>query len=421
MEQVGLKTDRAKLMKDLVEIHHRQAKRITKIKSLTGMQHFFPEKKDSLRELFCENLGWKMDFTEKTIEKLTQFDLPEDEIEYSFDKASVSKHYDENPHLVSTYLDYQREQKLLTSFTIPYLTEHVLAHDLIHPNNNQIIRTGRMACNWPNMMQLSPLAKEYIVPYAEDYALVDFDLSQIEFRVIVHYIDNKNAIRAFNENPDTDFHVWVADMCQIPRKPAKNVNFMLGYGGGKGKCLAMLSALREIAGSLPTEELRVQRALQVYNKYHATLPELKPTQYRCGDVLKSRGYVRTLLGRERHIPYEFHFKSFNSVCQGTAADIFKDICLRLRKFFSIDCILHALVHDAFLFSIKKSRLKELVPLIKEEIEKQITGVEFSVPLRAGYGISAENWRFVDSKEILKSRIENANNILFERGIYHGVA
>jgi len=265
-------------------------------------------------------------------------------------------------------------------------------------------------------MQLSKAAKEYIIPYDEDYVLVDFDLSQIEFRVIVHYINNLNAIRAFNERPDTDFHVWVAQMCGIPRRPAKNVNFALGYGAGKKKCLTMLSTLREIAGSLPTEELKVQRALQVYNKYHETLPELKPTQYRCGDVLKSRGYVRTLLGRERHLPYEFHFKAFNSVCQGSAADIFKDICLRLRKFLNVDCLLHALVHDSFVFSIHKSRLKELVPLILAEIEKPIAGVEFSVPLKAEYGISDKNWRFTDKDEILKSKLENANNDLFLKGI-----
>jgi len=383
------------------------------------MQHFYPGKKEYLEKLFCDVLGWKMDFTEKTLKKLAECELPEDEIEYSFDKASVFKHYDENPHLVKTYLDYQREQKLLTSFTTPYITQHVLGWDLIHPNNNQIVRTGRLSCTFPNMMQLSEPAKEYIVPWEDEYVLVNFDLSQIEFRIIVHYINNLKAIKAFNDDPTTDFHVWVADMCKIPRKPAKNVNFMLGYGGGKGKCLTMLSSLKEIAGELKTEELRVQRALQVYNKYHETLPELKPTQYRAGDVIKSRGFVRTLLGRERHLPYEFHFKAFNSVCQGSAADIFKDICLRLQKFISMDCILHALIHDAFLFSIKRSRVKELVPLILEEIEKPIEGVQFSVPLKAEYGISDMNWRFTDKKEIFKSKIENANNTLCERGIWNG--
>jgi DNA polymerase I-like protein with 3'-5' exonuclease and polymerase domains len=416
MEQVGIKTDIKKIEKDCKGIVQRQEKRIGKMKALSGLKHFDPGKKESLRELFVDTLEWRMDFSDATLKKLAEGNLPEDEIEFSFDKQSVFKHYDENPHLVSTYLDYQKEQKLYTSFSLPYLEQHILGDLLIHPNNNQIVRTGRMSCTFPNMMQLSQQSREYIVPYNEDYILVNFDLSQIEFRIIVHYINNLKAIHAFNDDPTTDFHTFVAKMCGISRRPAKNINFMLGYGGGKLKCLSMLSSLREIAGTLQTEELRKQKALQVYNRYHEMLPELKPTQYRAGDVLKSRGYVKTLLGRERHLNYEFHFKAFNSVCQGSAADIFKDICLRLQKFLSADCLLHALVHDSFLFSIRKERVKELVPLILAEIESPVEGANLSVPLKAEYGISSENWRYTDKSEIFKSKLENANNELFTRGI-----
>lgn len=400
IEQIGMRPDVDKIKYDWEHINRRQTSRIQQIKKITGYTHFQPDKKDSLRELFCERLGWQMDFTDKTLEKLAKFEITEDEVEYSFDKASVLKHKNENPELVSLYLDYQKEEKLFTSFTGPYLTEHLLEDGLIHCWFNQLVRSGRTSCQRPNMQQLSVLAKEYIVPYDDSYVLVDFDLSQIEFRVICHYIGNKAAIEAFNIDPDTDFHDWVAGMCGIHRKPAKNINFMLGYGGGKEKCISMLMAIPEIIKGLSPGQIEA-RAFDVYNTYHKTLPELKPTQWRASDVLRSRGYVRTLLGRRRYLPRKAHFKAFNSVCQGSAADIQKDIILRLRKYGSSDCLLHAIVHDSFLFSIKKNRLKELIPEIKFEIERPIEGVDFSVPLRSGFGISGVNWRFTDEKERLK--------------------
>lgn len=401
IEQVGMRADIKKVEEDWRAIQKRQVQRIQRIKAITGYTHFQPDNKKSLKELFCSRLGWQMDFTDKTIENLAKGLITEDEVAYSFDKAAVLKHRNENPELVDTYLAYQKEEKLFTSFTQPYLEEHILGDDLIHCWFNQLVRTGRTSCQRPNMQQLSKLAKEYIIPYTDEYVLVDFDLSQIEFRVIVHYIGNKAAITAFNENPDTDFHEWVAMMCGIARAPAKNINFMLGYGGGKEKCITMLTAVPEIMKELNSRELIQQRAYDVYDKYHKTLRELKPTQWRASDVLRSRGYVRTLMGRRRYIPRKFHFKAFNSVCQGSAADIQKDIILRLCRFISPDCLLHAIVHDSFVFSIKKDRLRELVPEIKFEIERPIEDVDFSVPLRSGFGISHVNWRFTDEKERLK--------------------
>ena len=123
----------------------------------------------------------------------------------------------------------------------------------------------------------------------------------------------------------------------------------------------MLESLPEIRASLSSEAVIRQRALDVYNAYHLALPELKPTQRRATSVGYARGYVKTLMGRHRHLNPKFAFKGFNSVCQGTAADIQKDITLRLRPFLSSDCFLHALVHDSWLFacSIERRRTGKL--------------------------------------------------------------
>lgn len=392
MEQVGMKVDAKLLAEDWMKIAGRQRKRTSAIKRVMNFPAFMPEKKISLYELFVERLGWQLDYTEKSLEKLAKGLITEEECTFSFAYESLLKHLRDKPHVAKIWMNYQEEEKLLRSYIIPYLEKFINSDGMIHTNINQILRTGRMSMTAPSMQVLPKRAKEYILPINEDYVLVDFDLSQIEFRVIVHYINNRRAIDQFNRDPTTDFHIWIAEMCKISRQPAKTCNFLCGYGGGKDKLVAELSGLKQIRQELSDEGMIRDRAYEVYKSYHATLPELKPTSYRCGDVLRSRGYVRTLLGRRRYLPRRFHFKSFNSVCQGTAADIQKDITLRLRKFFSIECIPQCLVHDSWLFSIHKSRVNDLIPEMKYEIERPIEGVEFSVPLLSDFGISEKNWK-----------------------------
>lgn len=404
MEQIGVRTDLKKCQYDCEKLLPRQARRIKKIKQLSGFNGFRPDKEASVYELFVDVLGWDMPFTKKSVEKLEKGLIKSEEANLSFGYDAIIRHYDKNPRLVTYWLNYQEDDKLLNSFTFPYLERHTSSDGRMHCSFNQLVRTGRMSCTAPNMTQLSKRSKEYILPFDDDYVLVDFDLSQIEFRMIIHYIQNQKAINAYRADPKTDFHTWVSLMCGIPRDAAKNINFMLGYGGGKKKCVAMLSEHPDIVKTLKTREEIEARAYEVYSTYHRTLPELKSTSYRAGDVLKSRGFVRTLLGRRRYLPYEFHYKSFNSVSQGSAADFHKDITRRLQKFISMDCLLQAVIHDSWVFSIKKNRVNELVPLIKREIEKPIEGVEFSVPIVSEFGISAKNWRDC-GKKIAKNSLD----------------
>lgn len=397
MEQIGCRVDIDRLTHDWKRINKVQAQRIARIKHYSGFLQLILSgegSKNSQYEMFVEHLGWNMSYTDTTLKKLERGEITEqdtEELAFSFGYDSVFKHFRKNKRLVSSYLAYKDDDKLLNSYVVPYMTTHVSGRELIHCNVNQQVRTGRMSVTSPGMQTLPPKAKYYIIPYTDDYVLVEFDLSQIEFRMIVHYINNRAAINAYNRDPTTDFHTWVAQMTGIDRKPAKNVNFMLGYGGGREKCVKMLSQHPKIVGELKTQEEIVARAYQVYTTYHNVLPELKPTSYLAGNILKARGFVRTLFGRERHLPRQFFFKAFNSVSQGSAADVAKDITRRLQKFISVDCLLHLIVHDSWLFSIRRDRVNELVPEIKHEIERPLEGVEFSVPIACDIKSSDKSW------------------------------
>lgn len=381
MERKGIRIDPNQMAVDLIQILGDQKERLTKIRELSQYPEFEFGTKECLKELFIERLGWQVDLTPKENE--------------SFAYNSLIKHREKSPELLDTYLDYTEFDKLVNTFYLPYLGEHRTG-DLIHPAFNQIVRTGRMSCKAPNIQQIPKNFKHCLVPYTPEHILVSFDLSQIEFRVIAHYIENRKCIADYNRDSKTDFHDWVAGMCGVTRKPAKGLNFMLGYGGGKDKCVLMLTTLDELIKDCPDVAERQSRAIQLYSKYHAALPELKQTQYRAASVCASRGYVRTLFGRRRYLPSKASFKAFNSICQGTAADIMKDITLRLRRFIDWELvILHALVHDCWLFSIHKSIADSIVPQIKEEIERPLK-YPLLVPIVSSCGISDKNWKLCDA-------------------------
>ena len=151
----------------------------------------------------------------------------------SFDKEAMTE-----------YLNHpfapQREVKLLQRFKKrdtarniflrPWTEKSLDAGDgsrAIHSTYNPTVVTGRMACSKPNMQQLDEDAKELVHPRA-GYSFFSTDASGIEFRVIVSYINNQRCIEAYNADPDTDFHKWVADLLSITRKPAKTCNFLMG-------------------------------------------------------------------------------------------------------------------------------------------------------------------------------------------------
>ncbi len=79
----------------------------------------------------------------------------------------------------------------------------------------------------------------------EQWAAIDF--SQQEPRILVHYAHvygktrgvplegAADFVKAYNNDPATDFHTMVAEMANIPRKQAKTINLGMMYGMGVNK------------------------------------------------------------------------------------------------------------------------------------------------------------------------------------------
>lgn len=412
MERRGMRVDPTELAIAEMSTITRMLKLEEELNQLVG-RSFRPHVGADCFEVLCVQYGLPvLGWTEKN--------------EPSFDKhamAAYSAHPLAPQPVVQRIAAYRKLNTLLTFFVTKFQELHI--DGLLHSDYNQLVRTGRLSCKNPNSQQNPKYAKELLHP-REGHAFISIDYSQIEFRYIVHYIQDAACIAAYNENPDTDFHAWVAEMVGISRKPAKTMNFMMGYGAGKKKTIKVVSANGEVVGDvlsqvadLPEHERKAafdrlceRKALSVFDRYHATLPGLRITSRKAASIAAARGFVRTMLGRRRHLPTTHAHLAFNSLCQGSAADLQKERTVAVAEMLrGTDIHLVGLVHDESLFEApieiaEDPRTQRDLIAVMEDPARPLR-----VPVRCTIGTSRENWREAGDGAPLVYDRTSATNLL----------
>lgn len=337
----------------------------------------------------------------------------------SFDIKALAQ-YEAHPFAPDGVVPRIREFRQLGTLNSLFVTKYqdLEVNGCLHPSYNQCVRTGRMSCRDPNAQQLSAAAKRLIIP-GEGESFISIDASQIEYRFIAHYINDWDTIEAYKKNPDIDFHNWMAGVCGVSRKPAKTMNFLIGFGGGKKLVTTALAANVELVGPLKAEVtqlleegkikeeqvvdtfnmLAAARAEKVYDTYHNNLPSLKRTGNKAASAVKMKGYVFNSYGRHRHLPRDKAHIAFNTLCQSSAADLMKE-----RMVAAYDMIkgtpirMVASVHDEILFIAPTEvandprTKRDLVGLLEQP------DVKLRVPIRWSVGISDKNWKEASSSD-----------------------
>lgn len=308
---------------------------------------------------------------------------------------------DGNNHPIAKMIVEARElNKTHGTFLQPYL-DFSASDGRIHPHVNQLRSddggtvTGRLSMSQPNLQQvparhevIGPLVRSLFLPEEGDLWAAN-DFSSQEPRLLVHYatmLDLPGAdtmARAYNENPDTDFHQMVADMAGIERKQAKTIGLGLMYGMGKNK----------LAGEL---DLPVDEASELITTFHNKVPFLRGTVdavMRRIEKPSSGGAIRTLLGRKcrfplwepiawgvnKALPYEQAaveygprikragtYKGLNRLIQGSAADQTKAAMIALHK-AGFRILLQ--VHDEVAVSVKNREEAEAAAEIMKNAVK----------------------------------------------------
>lgn len=407
MESIGLRTDEKVLKTEQAKNLYLQIALATKIAQMTGLEY-----KGGINFIYGLLVGaWGLPILARDKKSGNP----------TFN-ADALKMYLVHPEVVSDKMKFEvlstvlklREAETFASLFIETFLAEKDERGYVHTEYNQLVRTGRMSAKKPNSQQFDASAKKLIFTDGPNDVFHDADASQIEFRIIAHYIKDPAAISAYNNNPNTDFHTWVAELCKIKRRPAKTVNFSTAFGAGMNNIISQLAANEDIISEVTDclnnmiaegrlaekdrlkmfEKMTRQRGKEVYQAYHDNLPTLKPTAKTASAVAAKRGFIFNLFGRRRHLPQKAAHVAFNTICQGTAMDIIKrrmiDTAPRYNPDMRRDGItLRINVHDAVVHHGDREAMAKWSPWILDRLNAPVEGLR--VPIRWDVKVKGGSW------------------------------
>ena len=233
------------------------------------------------------------------------------------------------------------------------LSKHVggRVHCQLHPLRSDEYGTvsGRFSSSTPNLQQIparheywGPRIRSCFVPDAEHVWMKD-DLSQIEFRLGVHYGVGSGIERvraAYNEDPRTNFYKLATALTSLPYAESKALSLGTLYGMGLPKFASMIGK-------------SVGEAEQIFATYNERLPFMRATYAHFARLATERattsaagGWVRTIGGRLCHLLPGFEHKALNRLLQGSCADWVKRAMLDSFEAGVFDVLLlYLTVHD----------------------------------------------------------------------------
>ena len=308
------------------------------------------------------------------------------------DKKFLENHPHELPKLILEAREYNKANTTFINSIMKHQHKsriHAEIHSLRSDQGGTV--SGRFSYSKPFLQGiparheiLGPMIRSIFVP-EEGEKWVSIDYSQQEPRLVVHYasllkLPKVDDVVEEYKKGEADFHAIVAEMADIPRRQAKDINLGLFYSMGERKLAEQLS--------IPLEE-----AQELFQKYHSRVPFVKMLSDHCRNRASVRGYIRTLLGRRcrfdlweprqfgtgkignlekaqaefgPNIKRAFTHKALNRLIQGSAADQTKAAMRALAE----EGLLPLLqVHDELCFSSKDpDEVKKIAEIMENCID-----------------------------------------------------
>lgn len=303
--------------------------------------------------------------------------------------------------IVDYILNYRQASKLKSTYadTLPNLINKKTGR--IHTTFNQTIAsTGRLSSIDPNLQNIpirTEMGKEIrkaFVPRDENHLILSADYSQIELRIMASICGDEGLIKAFSEGEDIHrstaalvFQVDPQDVTPDMRRKAKEVNFGILYGIGAFGLKTRLG-------------ISQAHAKDIIDTYFKTFKRVREFMDNSVRFAQENGFAETLMKRRRYLKNinssnrvvrQFEERvAINMPIQGTAADMIKLAMINIHRELKnrkakSKMILQ--VHDELVFDVHKDEVDELVPLIKNLMEKSLP---LKVPVIVETGIG-KNW------------------------------
>lgn len=315
------------------------------------------------------------------LEKRLKIQLP------NVDAKTLDKLKSKHP-VIEEIIKYRQVAKLESTYVRGIL--EVLGKDnRCHTEFWQILKTGRLSSNRPNMQNLPTLKEDQppdwpsirraiIVP--EGHKFVSIDYSQLELRIITHISQEPVWIEAFNNNED--IHAATAkaifgELTKDGRKKAKIVNFGLLYG---------MSAF----GLSNRMGLSVEEAEEFIKNYFSILPNVEKYIEDINQQVLDKKYVDNPNGRRLYFRFDNNDEkslraaqreAVNFPIQSMAADIVKMSMRSIWEFLresNLKTKMLIQVHDEICWEVPENEVDIVVPIFREKMEN-IT--KLTVPLK----------------------------------------
>lgn len=320
---------------------------------------------------------------------------------YSTDAEVLEELAPQHP-LPALVLEYRQLEKLRNTYVdaLPTLVDP--ADGRLHTSFNQAVAaTGRLSSSRPNLQNIpirTPLGRrirEAFLPHGPGDVLLTADYSQIELRILAHCSGDPALCEAFANGEDIHaaaaarIHgVPLADVTDAMRDFAKTVNFSVIYG--------------KTAFTLAKDLHKPVKEAQAFiDAYFATFAGVKAFIDRTVAEARERGFVATLSGRRRPVPFlaspnpaqrmAAERVAVNTVIQGSAADLIKMAMLRVDRALR-DRRLRARIllqiHDELVLNVPKSETAAVEALVTQAMTGAMT---LAVPLTVNTA-TGETWR-----------------------------
>jgi len=297
-------------------------------------------------------------------------------------------------------LEHRQLNKLKNTYVLPILEAVKAGDGKIHAQFNQTTAaTGRLSSSNPNLQsipakgELAAQLREAFVPSHLKGFLISGDYSQIELRILAHYSQDENLLKAFTA--DEDIHAFTArlifgvgpDQAEKKRDIAKRVNFAVLYGMGA------YSLAREL-------KVPVQEAQAFIDGYFARYPKVKDYMNRVYTQLEEKGFVTTILNRKRRLPdftspnaqmREFaRRQAVNTPIQGSCADLIKTAMVKIYfefKKHNLKSKMVIQIHDELVFDVVPDEADKVISIVREKMQNAL---KLSVPVKVNIEKGA-NW------------------------------
>lgn len=303
----------------------------------------------------------------------------------SCDKQFLQDKSEKYP-ILHDLLKYREANKQLNDYILGlrrFIQPYREGIGIIHPEFNIMgaTATGRFSSSNPNMQQmpardglLGPLARSLVIPW-ENEQIYTFDYGCQEPRLVLHYSKLLNFpgcdyyIDLFKEDKSISIYDPMMERTGFTKPEVKVLFLGSTYGMG----------LKSLASKLDVTQAKAQVFRQ---KFFKDNPYIKYLDIHCQNLLKNRGYIKSLLNRKFEISDEdFHYKGLNKLIQGGAGDQLT-YCMVMLYRKGIKPIL--LVHDEAVFSLTSDAE---AAIIQETMENSIN---FKCPMYVDWG-KGNNW------------------------------